>query len=498
MLSMAFCNTSDMDFLDTIPMAMDSSSYDLQNEVDKILQGSDKFQDYSILNNDSNHGNFDFETNNQSVDDWIQNIQCQWNDVDVVKLQNSLLDSSFEVENNNPNLLVNPQTGLPVNHFSPRKQLSSSTTVKSESGQSSLLADSPHFTLQTDHNLNCATRESNTTSSDQSRFSNVNNNAHIQPVKSVLSSPSHNSPVLVNHLQQGLNGRQVTVTQNNVKKSVTVLKSDNSDRAFPKPVYSYSCLIAMSLKNSRNGSLPVSEIYTFMTEHFPYFKTAPDGWKNSVRHNLSLNKCFAKVETPKVTGNNSKKGCLWALNPDKVEKMEDEIAKHRKKDLDAIRNSMAMPEKLELIEAGKAGPAGSRSEGERILSLPVTTTPSTTTARVVKISTPVDSSIKQEDYLHSIVLDGSLSLDNPLPDLTLQNGIWDDLSTDMELPLTTSSTLSLNASPLTIQSVVSLAGVSGAFQGQFTCSSSPMLTLTQNATVAPACRTPSKILEAQI
>lgn len=38
------------------------------------------------------------------------------------------------------------------------------------------------------------------------------------------------------------------------------------------PMSGPSCLIAMALKNSKTGSLPVSEIYSFMKEHFPYFK----------------------------------------------------------------------------------------------------------------------------------------------------------------------------------------------------------------------------------
>ncbi|KAK3530764.1 hypothetical protein QTP70_000796 [Hemibagrus guttatus] len=110
---------------------------------------------------------------------------------------------------------------------------------------------------------------------------------------------------------------------------------------YPKPIYSYSILIFMALRNSRTGSLPVSEIYSFMTEHFPYFKTAPDGWKNSIRHNLSLNKCFEKVENKK--GNSSRKGCLWALNPAKVEKMQEELQKWRRKDPVTVRRSMARP-----------------------------------------------------------------------------------------------------------------------------------------------------------
>lgn len=71
--------------------------------------------------------------------------------------------------------------------------------------------------------------------------------------------------------------------------------------------------------------------------------------QNSVRHNLSLNKCFEKVDSPKLNGN-TKKGCLWALNPAKIEKMEDEIAKHRKKDLDSILKSMSDPGMYNYIE----------------------------------------------------------------------------------------------------------------------------------------------------
>ena len=68
-----------------------------------------------------------------------------------------------------------------------------------------------------------------------------------------------------------------------------------------KPPYSFSCLIFMAVEESPEKKLPVKDIYNWILTHFPYFQNAPTGWKNSVRHNLSLNKCFKKVEKDKGT-----------------------------------------------------------------------------------------------------------------------------------------------------------------------------------------------------
>ncbi|EDV28727.1 uncharacterized protein TRIADDRAFT_17577, partial [Trichoplax adhaerens] len=79
-----------------------------------------------------------------------------------------------------------------------------------------------------------------------------------------------------------------------------------------KPPYSFPSLIFMAIENSSRKMLPVKDIYTWVLEHFPYFKSAPTGWKNSVRHNLSLNKCFKKVDREK--GQAVGKGSLWCVD----------------------------------------------------------------------------------------------------------------------------------------------------------------------------------------
>jgi forkhead box protein J2/3 len=78
-----------------------------------------------------------------------------------------------------------------------------------------------------------------------------------------------------------------------------------------KPFYPYSTLIRYAIKGSPNQKLLLEDIYYAIESRFPYFKTAPSGWKNSVRHNLSLNPCFEKVARPLTDRG---KGHYWTVN----------------------------------------------------------------------------------------------------------------------------------------------------------------------------------------
>lgn len=82
----------------------------------------------------------------------------------------------------------------------------------------------------------------------------------------------------------------------------------------PKPQHSYIGLIAMAILSSPEAKLVLSDIYQHILDHYPYFRTRGPGWRNSIRHNLSLNDCFIKAGRS-ANG----KGHYWAIHPANVE-----------------------------------------------------------------------------------------------------------------------------------------------------------------------------------
>nr|CAG8521334.1 3046_t:CDS:2 [Entrophospora candida] len=79
-----------------------------------------------------------------------------------------------------------------------------------------------------------------------------------------------------------------------------------------KPPFSYASLIAQAINSSQSKKLTLSGIYTWITENYPYYQSAKNGWQNSIRHNLSLNTSFIKIARD---DHEPGKGAWWAIDP---------------------------------------------------------------------------------------------------------------------------------------------------------------------------------------
>ncbi|KAG7330546.1 hypothetical protein KOW79_006768 [Hemibagrus wyckioides] len=97
----------------------------------------------------------------------------------------------------------------------------------------------------------------------------------------------------------------------------------------PKPPYSYIALIAMAIRDSSSGRLTLAEINDYLMRKFPFFRGTYTGWRNSVRHNLSLNDCFLKVlrDPSRPWGKDN----YWMLNPHSEYTFADGVFRRRRK-----------------------------------------------------------------------------------------------------------------------------------------------------------------------
>jgi hypothetical protein len=81
-----------------------------------------------------------------------------------------------------------------------------------------------------------------------------------------------------------------------------------------RPPFTYATLIRQAIIESPDSQLTLNEVYKWFEAQFLYFRKNAQTWKNAVRHNLSLHKCFMRVENIK--------GAVWTVD-------ESEFCKRR-------------------------------------------------------------------------------------------------------------------------------------------------------------------------
>lgn len=147
-----------------------------------------------------------------------------------------------------------------------------------------------------------ATRKSSMVSHFKIKPQTFNQSRNLQPTKKIRAFKIHGGiikqePVdpperTIRHHPYKLMNR----TRPNISKQpqTTIIKTAKSK--YTKPPYSFATLIFMALEEAAGKKLPTKDIYQWIMNKYPYYQLCDRGWKNSVRHNLSLNRCFKRIE----------------------------------------------------------------------------------------------------------------------------------------------------------------------------------------------------------
>ncbi|XP_055506059.1 forkhead box protein M1 isoform X2 [Leucoraja erinacea] len=138
-----------------------------------------------------------------------------------------------------------------------------------------------------------------------------------------------------------------------------------------RPPYSYMAMIQFAINSTQSKRMTLKEIYTWIEDHFPYFKhVAKPGWKNSIRHNLSLHDMFIRQ-----TSHNGKIS-HWTIRAEANRFLTlDQVVKQQKRSssIEAPKSSVAISTEANLR---KMKPLLPRTDSYLVpIQLPVTTAP---------------------------------------------------------------------------------------------------------------------------
>ncbi|KAK1340810.1 hypothetical protein QTO34_017204 [Cnephaeus nilssonii] len=124
------------------------------------------------------------------------------------------------------------------------------------------------------------------------------------------------------------------------------------DSMSERPPYSYMAMIQFAINSTERKRMTLKDIYTWIEDHFPYFKhMAKPGWKNSIRHNLSLHDMFVRE-----TSANGKVS-FWTIHPSANRYLTlDQVFKQQKRPNPELRRNVTIKTALPLGARRKMKP----------------------------------------------------------------------------------------------------------------------------------------------
>ncbi|XP_044770903.1 forkhead box protein M1 isoform X5 [Neomonachus schauinslandi] len=124
------------------------------------------------------------------------------------------------------------------------------------------------------------------------------------------------------------------------------------DSVSERPPYSYMAMIQFAINSTERKRMTLKDIYTWIEDHFPYFKhIAKPGWKNSIRHNLSLHDMFVRE-----TSANGKVS-FWTIHPSANRYLTlDQVFKQQKRPNPELRRNVTIKTELPLGARRKMKP----------------------------------------------------------------------------------------------------------------------------------------------
>nr|XP_029503767.1 forkhead box protein P4-like isoform X1 [Oncorhynchus nerka] len=135
--------------------------------------------------------------------------------------------------------------------------------------------------------------------------------APITPLRqgpSVISSSSlhsHSHPHGVGPIRRRIADKFCTPIASGIREELAQ-NCEFYKNADVRPPFTYASLIRHAILEAPDRQLTLNEIYNWFTRMFAYFRRNTATWKNAVRHNLSLHKCFVRVENVK--------GAVWTVD----------------------------------------------------------------------------------------------------------------------------------------------------------------------------------------